>query len=210
MSFATGQRQGYVFNVATNYTGDISVDAQNNYGVVGGRYIVFGQVTSASDLPSQSATITVKPGATASIGGDATWYAYHGVEIGGTLLVKGAHATLDCQASAMTGLRLDDGAMLRFEAAGARLTFAKAPQFAAGTVNIAFAAGISPTNGMVLVQWPDNSPAIFGNFAFADPAVAAKWTLSKTATGLVVENAPLPEKVITSRDVPFGQVPFTI
>ena len=201
MSFATGQRQGYVFNVATNYTGDISVGAQNNYGVVGGRYIVFGQVASASDLPSQSATITVKPSATASIGGSATWYAYHGVEIGGTLLVKGADATLDCHASAAMGLKFDDGATLRFETADAKLTFTKAPQFAAGTVNIAFAAGVAPTNGMVLVCWPDGSLPLAGDFAFADSALSERFVLNKTATGLVVGNAPLPETVTTSISV---------
>ena len=198
MSFTTGQRQGYVFNVATNYTGGISVGAQNNYGVVGGRYIVFGQVASAGDLPSKSATVTVKPGATASIGGGATWNAYHGVEIGGTLIVKGAGATLDCNSSAAIGLKLDDGATLCFDAAEASLVFAKAPQFTSGTVNIAFSSGVAPTNGMVLVRWPDGSPASFGNFAFADTAVAAKWVLNKTATGLVVEDAPLPEKVPVS------------
>ena len=198
MSFATGQRQGYVFNHATNYTGGISVGAQNNYGVVGGRYIVFGQVASAGDLPSQSATITVKPGATASIGGGATWNAYHGVEIGGTLLVKGADATLDCNASAATGLKLDDGATLRFEAEGASLVFAKEPRFASGTVNIDFANGVAPANDMVLVRWPNGSSVPDGDFVFSDATVAAKWTLRKASTGLVVENAPLPEQVPVS------------
>ena len=197
MSFTTGQRQGYVFNVATNYTGGISVGAQNNYGVVGGRYIVFGQVASASDLPSKSATVTVKPGATASIGGGATWNAYHGVEIGGTLLVKGAGATLDCNASAAMGLKLDDGATLCFETADASLTLAKAPSFVSGTNYIAFANGVSPTNGTVLVVWPDGS-APGGDFAFADTAVAAKWALDKTSTGLVVKEAPMPAEVPVS------------
>ena len=200
MSFATGQRQGYVFNVATNFTGNISVDAQNNYGVVGGRYIVFGQVASSSDLPSQSATITVKSGAMASIGGEATWYAYHGVDVGGTLLVKGANATLDCQTSEAMGLKLGDGATLRFDAPDAKLTFAKTPQFAVGTVNIAFAAGVAPTNGMVLVQWPDDATPS-GDFAFADSAFSERFLLNKTATGLVVEKAPLPAAVNTSISV---------
>lgn len=196
MSFTTGQRQGYVFGTATNYSGSISVGAQNNSGIVGGRYIVFGTVASASDLPanSNSATITVKPGATASIGGGATWSAYHGVDIAGTLLVKGAGATLDCNASAEMGLKLDDGATLRFETADAKLAFAKAPQFSAGTVGVAFASGVAPTNGMVLATWPDGS-APAGDFAFSDTALAERWILSKTTTGLVVENAPLPATV---------------
>ena len=200
MSFTTGQRQGYVFETATNYSGSISIGAQNNGGILGGRYIIFGTIASASELPANthSATITVKQGATASIGGGATWYAYHGVEVGGTLLVKGADATLDCHASAAMGLKLDDGATLRFDAADAKLTFAKAPQFAAGTVNIAFADGVAPTNGMVLVHWPDGSLPNAGDFAFADSALSERFVLNKTATGLVVGNAPLPEKVEAS------------
>ena len=200
MSFTTGQRQGYVFETATNYSGSISIGAQNNSGILGGRYIIFGTVASANDLPARtnSASITVKPGATASIGGGATWYAYHGVEVGGTLLVKGANATLDCHASAAMGLKLDDGATLRFDTANAKLTFAKAPQFAAGTVNIAFAAGVAPTNGMVLVSWPDGSLPLAGGFAFADSALSERFVLNKTETGLVIGNASLPETVKAS------------
>ena len=193
ISASSQHTQTYVFNTATNYTGAISIGVTSNKG----RRIVFGAVSASGDIPSQSATITVKPGATASIGGGATWYAYHGVEVGGTLLVKGANATLDCHASAAMGLKLDDGATLRFEAADAKLTFTKAPQFAAGTVNIAFAAGIAPTNGMVLVQWPDGTTPS-GDFAFADSALAGRFVLNKTATGLVVGKAPLPATVNAS------------
>ena len=185
--------QTYVFNTATNYTGSISIGATSSKG----RRIVFGSVSAAGDIPSQTATITVKSGAVASIGGGATWNAYHGVEIGGTLLVKGTGATLDCNASAAMGLKLDDGATLRFETADASLVFAKAPQFANGMVNIAFAGGAAPYDGKVLVQWPNGAvPA--GDFAFADSASATRWVLSKTATGLVVENSPLPATVMAS------------
>ena len=194
MSFTGSPTQGYVFSTATNYTGSISVDASGGTG----RRIVFGAVASASDLPSQSATITVKPGATASIGGGVTWFAHHGVEIAGVLLVKGVGATLDCNASAAMGLKLGDGATLRFETADASLVFAKEPKFASGTVNIAFASGVAPTNGTVLVQWPDGSPAPDGDFVFSDQAVAAKWALRKTPTGLFVEKAPLPAAVNAS------------
>lgn len=190
ISASSDHRQTYVFNVATNYTGSITIG-----GASYGRRIVFG---TASDLPSQHASITVKQGATASIGGGATWNAYHGVEIGGTLLVKGADATLDCNASAATGLKLDDGATLRFEAEGASLVFAKEPRFASGTVNIDFANGVAPANDMVLVRWPNGSSVPDGDFVFSDATVAAKWTLRKASTGLVVENAPLPEQVPVS------------
>jgi hypothetical protein len=196
ISASSQHTQTYVFNTATNYTGAISIGVTSNKG----RRIVFGSVSAAGDIPSQTATITVKSGATASIGGGATWNAYHGVEVGGTLLVKGAHATLDCNVSAAMGLKLNDGAMLRFEAVDAKLTFAKAPQFVAGTVNIAFAAGVAPTNGMVLVQWPDGTTPS-GDFAFADSALAGRFVLNKTATGLVVGNAPLPATVNTSISV---------
>jgi hypothetical protein len=189
--------QAYVFSMATNYTGSISIGA-GNYGTsMNGRRIVFGVASSASDIPSQYASITVKPGATASIGGGATWQAYHGVEIGGTLLVKGAGSTLSCDTSAAMGLKLDDGATLQFETSDAKLAFAKAPQFAAGTVNVAFASGVAPTNGMFLATWPEGS-APAGDFAFADSALASRWTLEKAATGLVVEKAPLPAKVRAS------------
>jgi hypothetical protein len=147
---------------------------------------VFGPGSASGEFPPQGATITVKPSATASIGGGAKWYAYHGVEVGGTLLVKGATATLDCHASAAMGLKLDDGATLRFDAADAKLTFAKAPQFAAGTVNIAFVPGLSPQGGEKLVAWPTNA-APAGAFAFADVALAAAWDLCKTTTGLFVK-----------------------
>ena len=193
ISASSQHTQTYVFNTATNYTGSISIGATSNKG----RRIVFGSVSAAGDIPSQSATITVKPGAVASIGGGATWSAYHGVEIGGTLLVKGACAALDCNASAAMGLKLDDGATLRFETADAKLAFAKAPQFAGGTVNIAFASGVAPAKGMVLATWPEGT-APAGDFAFADSTLATRWMPAKTATGLVVENAPLPENVNAS------------
>ena len=193
ISASSQHTQTYVFNTATNYTGSISIDATSSKG----RRIVFGSVSATSDIPTQTATITVKPGAAASIGGGATWSAYHGVEIGGTLLVKGANATLDCNSSAAMGLKLDDGATLRFETAGASLVFAKAPNFSSGTASVAFVSGVAPTNGMVLVQWP-NGAAPVGDFAFSDSALATRWILSKTTTGLVVENAPLPETVQAS------------
>ena len=198
ISASSNHKQTYVFNTATNYTGSITINAGQYGSAWQGRRIVFGAVSASGDIPSQSATITVKPSATASIGGGATWYAYHGVEVGGMLLVKGANATLDCHASAAMGLKLDDGATLRFDEADAKLTFAKAPQFAAGTVNIAFAAGVAPTNGMVLVDWPDGSLPLAGDFAFADLALSERFVLNQTATGLVVGNAPLPEKVKAS------------
>jgi hypothetical protein len=119
------------------------------------------------------------------------------VDIGGTLLVKGANAILDCDVSAAIGLRLNDGATLCFEAADASLVFAKAPTFSSGTNYIAFASGISPTNGMVLVHWPDGSAPV-GDFVFADLALSESFVLNKTATGLVVGNAPLSATVPVS------------
>ena len=193
ISASSQHTQTYVFNTATNYTGSISIGATGSKG----RRIVFGSVSVAGDIPSQTATITVKSGATASIGGGATWNAYHGVEIGGTLLVKGAGATLDCNASATMGLKLDDGAILRFETTDASLVFAKEPKFASGTVNIAFASGVTPASGVVLASWPEGTAPV-GDFAFADSAQATRWVLSKTSTGLVVEKAPLPETVNAS------------
>ena len=198
MSFTDRPKQGYVFNTATNFSGSITVNEGYYASNPQGRRIVFGTVSKIADLPDVSASITIQSDATASIGGGATWYAYHGVEIAGTLLVKGANATLDCNASAATGLKIDDGSTLCFETADASLVFAKAASFASGTNHIAFASGLAPTNGMCLLSWPSGSPAPAGDFAFADATLAAKWSLRKTAGGLVVENAPMPQTVPVS------------
>ena len=195
MSFTGRPKQGYVFNTATNFTGSITVNEGYYAGNPQGRRIVFGTVSELADLPDVSASITVQSNATASIGGGATWYAYHGVEIGGTLLVKGANATLDCNSSAAMGLKLNDGTTLRFEAADASLAFAKAPSFTSGTNYIAFASGIAPTNNMCLVLWPNGS-APAGDFAFADSAIAAKWLLKKTASGLVAIPQSVPVSIL--------------
>ena len=195
MSFTGKPKQGYVFNVATNFYGSMEVAAALNGSVMEGRRVVFGEISEASGLPSQSATITVKAGAEASIGSNATWNAHHGVEVAGTLIVKGAWSTLDCNDGAAMGLELADGSTLRFDAADAKLTFAKAPHLAAGaTSHVAFAAGVSPHAGMVLAAWPEGA-APAGEFAFADAEVSKDWALSKTATGLVVKRAPLPDNV---------------
>lgn len=186
MSFANGQRQGYVFLTATNYTGGISIEAENNNGTVGGRRIVFGNVTDAADLPTTSASITVKSGATASIGANATWNAGHGVEIAGTLLVKGANATLDRNADGTLGLKLVGGATLRFDSSDAKLTFAKAPVFASGTVKIAFGAGVKPVAGATLIDWSAGGTAPGGSFEFEDASLSQKWELTKGASGLTI------------------------
>ena len=178
ISASSIHKQAYVFNVATNYTGSITIGGSSN-----GRRIVFG---TTNNLPSQAASITVQPGATASIGGGATWSAYHGIDVSGTLIVKGANATLTCDASAALGLRLNDGATLRFDAADAQLVFARAPTFASGSVKVAFAGGVLPADGKCLLAWPEGS-APNGTFAFADAALASGWELVKTSTGLVVK-----------------------
>ena len=178
ISASSNHKQAYVFNVATNYTGSITIDGASK-----GRRIVFG---TADNLPSQAASITVQPGATASIGGGATWRAYHGIDVAGSLIVKGADATLACNASAALGLRLNDGATLRFDAADAQLVFARSPAFASGTVNVAFANGVLPADGKCLLAWPEGS-APNGAFAFANAAFASDWELAKTSTGLVVK-----------------------
>ena len=186
ISASSNHKQAYVFNTATNYTGSISIGAANYASAKQGRRVVFGSVSAAADLPAQSATVTLQSGAAAAIGGSATWSAYHGVDLSGTLAVKGANATLDCDASAATGLRLNDGATLRFDAADAKLTFEKAPVFASGTVRVAFGPGVSPVSGRILVAWPSGS-APDGTFAFSDSALAAQWDLCKTSGGLAVK-----------------------
>lgn len=188
MSFLGNPKQWYVFNTATNFTGSINVQ-HGWYGgdVAQGRRVVFGTTASTQDLPAQSASITVKSGAKAAIGANATWYAYHGVEIAGTLIVKGANATLGCHSAGAMGVKLTGGATLRLDSADAALTCLTNFSFSSGIVNIAFGAGVSPSGGKTLVLWPDGSPAPAGTFAFADSALAAIWDLCKTSTGLVVK-----------------------
>ena len=164
-----GQRQAYVFNTASNYTGSITIGAAYNGGVTGGRRIVIGQVSSVSDLPAaaKSASIFVKSGAVASIGGGATWSAYNGIDISGTLIVKGAGATLGCNAGGTVGLKLNDGATIRFDAADASLAFSQKPAFASGTVTIAFASGVTPKSvwkRQQLISWGEKPG---GNFALS-------------------------------------------
>lgn len=186
MKFTDKPKQGYVFNVATNYNGSIVVEEGYYESDPQGRRIVFGTVSKLADLPSQSATITVQSDATASVGANARWYAYHGVEIAGTLLVKGAGAKFDCNESAATGLKLTDGATLCFETADAALTFDKAPQFARGIVKVAFADGVTPTDGATLINWSSKATAPAGVFAFSSVSNATRWVLEKSDSGLVV------------------------
>ena len=188
MTFLEKPMQWYVFNTATNFTGSINVQ-HGWYGgnVAQGRRVVFGATASTSDLPTQSASITVKSGAEAAIGANATWYAYHGVEIAGTLIVKGANATLSCHSAGAMGVKLTGGATLRFDSVNAALSCLTNFSFSSGTVNVAFAPGISPSDRQVLVQWLDTGSVPAGNFTFANAALNSTWELSKTSTGLVVK-----------------------
>ena len=188
MTFLEKPKQWYVFNTATNFTGSINIQ-HGWYGgtVAEGRRVVFGTAASTSDLPAQSASITVKSGAEVAIGANATWYAYHGVEIAGTLIVKGAGATLSCHSDGAMGVKLAGGATLRFDSVNAALSCLTNFSFTSGTVSIAFGNGVVPSDRQVLVQWPNGSPAPAGNFAFADSALASTWDLAKTSTGLVVK-----------------------
>ncbi len=187
MTFLDKPMQWYVFNTATNFTGSINVQNGWYSNEAQGRRVVFGTTAWTQDLPTQSASITVKSGAEAAIGANATWYAYHGVEIAGTLVVKGANATLSCHSAGAMGIKLTGGATLRFDSADAVLMCLTNFSFSNGTVSIAFANGIVPSDRQVLVQWPSGSPAPAGTFAFADTSLAANWELCKAANGLIVK-----------------------
>ena len=188
MTFLDKPTQWYVFNTATNFTGSINVQhGWYNGTVAQGRRIVFGTTASTQDLPAQSASITVKSGAEVAIGADATWYAYHGVEIAGTLAVKGANATLSCHSDGAMGIKLTGGATLRFDSADAVLACLTNFSFSSGTVSIAFGDGVSPSGGKTLVLWPEGSTAPAGTFVFANSSLAANWDLCKTSTGLIVK-----------------------
>ena len=189
MTFLDKPMQWYVFNTATNFTGSINVQLGwygNN--VAQGRRVVFGTTASTNDLPTQSASITVKPGAEAAIGANATWYAYHGVEIAGTLIVKGENSTLSCSAGGEMGVKFTDGATIRFDATGAKLSCPTNLTFASGTVKIAFADGAKPANNAVIATWP-NTSTINGQFKLVG-AVTNDYEIATNATGLVFAKKP--------------------
>ena len=186
MSFLDKPMQWYVFNTATNFTGSINVQhGVYNGTVIQGRRIVFG---TTSDLPTQSASITVKSGAEAAIGANATWYAYHGVEIAGTLIVKGENSTLSCNSGGKMGVKFTDGATIRFDAAGAKLNCPTNLTFASGTVKIAFADGVTPANNSVIATWP-NTSTINGRFKLVG-AVTNDYEIATNATGLIFKEKP--------------------
>ena len=192
MEFAGAPTQAYVFNTSTNYLGGITVGV-DNVSVDGhtekrGRDIVFGNVLSTYDLPAQSATITVMPGAAASIGPNATWNAYHGVNIAGMLFVKGSGSTFKCDSSALIGLVLSDGASLRFDATDARLAFDNGLVFTNGTVEVAFADGVTPANNSVIATWP-NASTINGRFKLVG-AATNDYEIATNATGLIFKVKP--------------------
>ena len=187
MHFSGKPKQGYVFNVATNYNGSIEVNADYYGDNLQGRRIVFGNVSSADDLPEQSATITLKSGASASIGPNATWSAHHGVEIAGTLIVKGPGSTLDCNDNGKLTLKFDDGATLRFDADGAKLTLANTLKFDnRGTVKIAFGNDFELLHGTKLIDWSKKGVMPEGSFEFADSSLKSTWQLVKSTEGLSV------------------------
>ena len=183
--------QWYVFNTATNFAGSISVEhGWYNGTVAQGRRIVFGTTASTEDLPVQSASITVKSGAEAAIGASATWYAYHGVEVAGTLIVKGANATLSCNEGGAMGLKIDGGATLRFGSADAKLTLGGwLASGSPGSVAVEFADGVVPADGQVLVDW-SASPAVPSNAFSLAGGVASGWALAKEADALRIYKMP--------------------
>ena len=196
MSFTGAPQQAYVFEVATNFTGSIAVGAGKDSGAgyaIRGRRIVFGAISSSADLPpreTKSASITIRPGAVASIGPGATWYAYHGVEISGTLLVKGAGAVLDCDADGAMGVSLLDGAKLRFDAADANLALkGHMAAGSSGNVVVEFVPGVVPTNGQRLVEWSASGTVPANRFALSG-SLAAGWALAKEQDALRVYKMP--------------------
>ena len=195
MSFTGAPQQAYVFGTATNFTGSITVGSGTDTGASGnqtrGRRIVFGDITPTDDNPSrefQSAAIMLQKGVEASIGASATWTAHNGVNIAGALQVKGANAAISCGDNPTMGLVLADGAALRFDAADAKLAFGKNLLFASGTVEVAFADGVTPADGATLVAWP-NASTVNGRFRLVGTATN-DYEIATNATGLVVKAKP--------------------
>jgi len=196
MSFTGAPQQAYVFEVATNFTGSIDVGSGADAGAgnaIRGRRIVFGAISSSADLPpreTKSASITIRPGALASIGPCATWHAYHGVEIAGTLLVKGAGGVLDCNAGGTMGVSLLDGAKLRFDAADASLVLnGHMASGSSGSVTVEFASGVTPTSGQKLVEWSASGTVPAHRFMLSG-GLASGWALAKEQNALRIYKMP--------------------
>ena len=171
----------YVFNTATNYSGSISIGAGSYDSTMEGRRILFGSIASGSDIPRQSALVAVLVNGKAAIGDGARWFAYNGVDVAGELIVNG-DASIACDATkASKGLFVEDGAVFRFGADGAKLTFEEPLVFTNGTANIAFGSDFTLADGLQLMAWgakPD------GDFAVLDSALADGWRVVKRSSGL--------------------------
>lgn len=191
MLFTTGERQAYVFNTASNYTGSITLGAADNSGNMIGKVVVIGDVASASDLPgsNESASVFVKSGAVASIGADAKWTTYNGVAVGGTLLVKGAAAELKATAdSPAFGIRFDDGASLVFGTNNAFVDCSSKLFATNGTVEVSFADGVTPLTDKTILSWP-NTSEVSCRFKLVG-SLTNDYEVVTNATGLVFQAKP--------------------
>jgi hypothetical protein len=86
------------------------------------------------------------------------------------------------------GVKFTDGATIRFDAAGAKLSCPTNLTFASGTVKIAFADGVTPANNSEIVTWP-NTSTINGRFKLVG-AVTNDYEIATNATGLVFKVKP--------------------
>ena len=86
------------------------------------------------------------------------------------------------------GVKFTDGATIRFDAAGAKLSCPTNLTFASGTVKVAFADGVTPVDNSVIATWPSTS-TINGRFKLVG-SVTNDYELATNATGLVFKEKP--------------------
>ena len=183
-------RQILSFGTAEDFTGSINLYQKqdpNNAGQVhsGMRFVVGGDSMSGDAANDTTPFIQIDTGKTAKLGDGATWTAYNGIKVNGTVIVAGEGTF----ASAAT---FGDGATLTFNdlSSDKKLTLDSTLTFANGsTVNLAFSADSDKrafSDGKVIIDWTTYNAIPDGTFAFSDPSLANDWVLLKTTTGLKV------------------------
>ena len=158
-------RQILSFGTAEDFTGSINLYQKqdpNNAGQVhsGMRFVVGGDSMTGDAANDTTPFIQIDTGKTAKLGDGATWTAYNGIKVNGTVIVAGAGTF----ASAAT---FGNGATIQFNSLNTStfaLTASSGVTVAEGnSVKVAFADGVAPVDDTKLISW---SAAPAGTFVF--------------------------------------------
>ena len=164
----------YRFASSPDFAGSLSIN---------GRRFVFGsegEANNDTDKSTYKGTIRVSSGAVAALGENASWVAYYGIYINGTLIVNGSNGYITSNPQ-QRNVVFANGATVQFNALSAIKIGSEgqlAPTVASGsTVNITFGEGVTPVAGTKLISW---GGAPEGSF------VAEDCTLVKKSDGLYI------------------------